>query len=142
VEHVACVLYVEALSRVSGRAAAGRQFVVAFPQHHCTLCPAAARLYVTSSSWTPLDVVISLPGHVTGRLWPASKAPPFTQRSYRLHNNGDSVELELPSPVHLDGTNIENKGSVHSCCSYTRTLVTSTHKRTQNRQVKARLRAP
>ena len=119
-EHsVYCTVYIEASSRVSGRAV-GRQFVVAFPQHHCTLCPAAARLYVTSSSWTPLDVAISLPGHVTGRLWPASQAPAFTQRSYRLHNIGDSVELELPSPVHLDGTNIENKGALIQSVLYTR----------------------
>ena len=93
-----------------GAKAAGRQFVIAFPQHQRTLGPAAARLYVTSSSWYPVHVDISLPGHVTGLLWPPSQAPPFTGRSYNLLNNGDTVELELPSPVHLQGTSIENKG--------------------------------
>jgi len=90
--HYIYMLYT-ATERVSGKDA-GRQFVVAFPQHQQT---AAARLYVTSCSWYPVDVVISLPGHVT-------------RRSYHLFNNGHAVELELPSPVQLDGTNIENKG--------------------------------
>ena len=103
--HYIYMLYT-ATERVSGKDA-GRQFVVAFPQHQQT---AAARLYVTSCSWYPVDVVISLPGHVTGLLWPPSQAAPFTRRSYHLFNNGHAVELELPSPVQLDGTNIENKG--------------------------------
>jgi len=98
------------LPTVSGVRSAGRQFIIAFPQHDGRLGPAAARLYVTSCSWYPVRVVISLPGTATGLLWPPSRAAPFTERSYRLTNNGDSVELELPSPVHVHGTNIENKG--------------------------------
>ena len=91
--------------------AAGRQFVVAFPQHSAALGPASARLYVTSCSWWPVDVLISLPGQVRGLLWPPSQAEPFTERRYRLAQNGDAVELELPTQVHLDGSNIENKGT-------------------------------
>ena len=97
----------------AGAKSAGRQFAVVFPQHHRagTTAPAAARLYVTSCSWYPVHVVVSLPrSHVTGLLWPPYEAPAFTDRSYHLMNNGDSVELELPSPVHLHGTNVENKG--------------------------------
>jgi len=95
--------------------AAGRQFVLAFPQHRCRGCPSpAARLYVTSCSRRgPVDVVVNLPGQARGLLWPTLLAPPFTRSSHRLLNNGDSVEFELPSPVHLDGTSVENKGLLH-----------------------------
>jgi len=112
-DRVLCYVFCIAQSHVSDGKAAGRQFVVAFPQHRGT-----ARLYVTSCSWQPVDVIVSLPGHVTGLLWPSSQAPPFTERSYRLVNNGDAVELELPSPVHLDGTNVENKGAVRPRTAY------------------------
>ena len=108
---VMCALHAAGvLPAVSGRSA-GREFVVAFPQHSAgSLGPAAARLYVTSCSWQPIQVTISLPGQVRGLLWPASHAEPFTERRYRLAHNGDTVELELPTAVHLDGSNIENKG--------------------------------
>jgi len=111
-------VYTAAVAACSAGKSAGRQFAVVFPQHQPTIAaaPAGARLYVTSCSWYPVHVLISLPRHVTGLLWPPSEAPVFTSRSYRLMNNGQSVELELPSPVHLHGTNVENKGqrSVYS----------------------------
>jgi len=99
-----------AVGPATGRSA-GRQFIVAFPQHEGTFGPASARLYVTSCAWQPVDVVISLPGQVRGLLWPTSQAPRFNDRSYRLRNNGDTVEIEMPPPVHLQGTSIENKGT-------------------------------
>lgn len=106
---------------VSGRSA-GRQFVVAFPQHSAgSVGPPAARLYVTSCSWQPVQVLISLPGQVRGLLWPASQAEPFTERQYRLEYRGDTIELALPTPVHLDGSNIENKGRRNDGALYTLT---------------------
>jgi len=47
-----------------------------------------------------------------GLLWPSRQAAPFTDRRLTLTHVGHSVELELPTPVHLDGSNIENKGDV------------------------------
>jgi len=105
------------LREVSAIKASGRQFLVAFPQHEPPTShgPAAARLYVTSSSRYPLRVVISLPGQDTaGLLWPPSEAPPFSTRQYRLLHSGDYVECQLPSAVQLHGTDIENKGSPYA----------------------------
>ena len=103
------------LSEVSAIKAAGRRFVVAFPQHRPRMSygPAAARLYVTSASRYPLSVVISLPGQdIVGLLWPPSEAEPFRARTYRLLHHGDFIECQLPSAVQLHGTNIENKGAL------------------------------
>jgi len=55
---------------VNGRSTAGREFVVAFPHRHHSVRagPAAARLHVTSASWQPVHVLVTLPGQVTPAL--------------------------------------------------------------------------